>query len=447
MTLIELLVVIIIITTLVAAAIPLLSPSNDDRRIREATRGLNTYISGAISRAVALRRPYGIYLKRLSQDTNTDPNRDSDPSKDLSPDNGACLEVFYVEQQPPYAGFDSNSRACVTIDPTPPSDVPNAVLIRFITSTPGSTDTNLPVGWSADQFPSQMIRPGDVIEINGTQYELLYSPAYSLTNIKVDGPTGPASKDPFTVYFDRNSLSQPPQILARPLNDSGQQIIPRYDDQGKEIGSVSPLRRPYWTNASPYKILRQATLATDEPYQLPEGTAIDLRASGVGGDDFFQVPNVHDNHRPVMIVFTPEGRVQRVSFNLLPHDSLEGDVEVFDQAVVDNVYLLVGRRDRIAPPDVASDPTLRTGIPTAVDQVAKIKEPINWLSGDSRWIVIGSQTGRVVTIENAFVDLAALINQYTASPFLYSQSTEAMRNAQIVSAREFTREMKQLGGR
>ena len=26
---------------------------------------------------------------------------------------------------------------------------------------------------------------------------------------------------------------------------------------------------------------------------------------------------------------------------------------------------------------------------------------INWLSGTSRWIVIGSQSGRVATIENA----------------------------------------------
>ncbi len=45
MTLIELLVVIVILSTIVGAAIPLLSPSNDDRRLREAARGLNTYIT------------------------------------------------------------------------------------------------------------------------------------------------------------------------------------------------------------------------------------------------------------------------------------------------------------------------------------------------------------------------------------------------------------------
>ena len=65
MTLIELLVVIIILTTIVAAAIPIMSPANDDRRLREATRGLNTFITGAQARAIALSRPFGIALKRL----------------------------------------------------------------------------------------------------------------------------------------------------------------------------------------------------------------------------------------------------------------------------------------------------------------------------------------------------------------------------------------------
>src|SRR5262245_33566978 len=98
LTLIELLVVIIILTTVVAAAIPILSPAGSDREIREATRGLNTFITGAQTRALQTRRPYGIALKRLSQETaNAD-------------DNGVCLEAYYAEQQPPYSGFDANSR-------------------------------------------------------------------------------------------------------------------------------------------------------------------------------------------------------------------------------------------------------------------------------------------------------------------------------------------------
>jgi Tfp pilus assembly protein FimT len=106
MTLIELLIVIVIFTTIVAAAIPLMSPSNNDRQLREAARGLNTFISGAQARAISTNRPFGVAIKRLSQDTKR------------PEDNSISLEVFYIEQQPPYAGFDANSRACVSLHPT-----------------------------------------------------------------------------------------------------------------------------------------------------------------------------------------------------------------------------------------------------------------------------------------------------------------------------------------
>src|SRR5688572_7008816 len=52
MTLVELLVVIVILTTVVAAAIPIMAPSNVDRQLREASRTLNTYITGAQARAI-----------------------------------------------------------------------------------------------------------------------------------------------------------------------------------------------------------------------------------------------------------------------------------------------------------------------------------------------------------------------------------------------------------
>src|SRR6476619_271462 len=105
MTLIELLVVIVILTTIVGAAIPLMSPSNDDRRLREAARGLNTYIIGAQTRAISTKRPSGVACKRLSQGTKR------------AEDNGVSLEAFYGEQQAPYTGFDSNARACVALHP------------------------------------------------------------------------------------------------------------------------------------------------------------------------------------------------------------------------------------------------------------------------------------------------------------------------------------------
>jgi hypothetical protein len=123
----------------------------------------------------------------------------------------------------------------------------------------------------------------------------------------------------------------------------------------------------------------------------------------------------------------------------------------FDQPIVDNVFLLIGKRENCPPPDVGSDKTLDSSqlpAPSAANRetlLADMKKPVNWLRGESRWIVIGSQSGRVVTVENAFVDPLAVINDpknSTAPP-----SSELLRNAQIRAAREFIKEMKQLGGR
>jgi hypothetical protein len=84
---------------------------------------------------------------------------------------------------------------------------------------------------------------------------------------------------------------------------------------------------------------------------------------------------------------------------------------------------------------------------TTDEQKAKLKEPLNWLSGDSRWVVIGSQSGRVATIENANIDLADVLSTPPMPVNTATAGTEAMRTGQIIEAREFTHEMKQQGGR
>jgi hypothetical protein len=429
---VELLVVVVILTTIVAAAIPILAPTNDERRLREASRALNTFITGAQARAISLDRPYGIALKRLSQDT------------DRPDDRGVCLEVFYVEQQPPFAGFDRASKACVAIHPQL-----DAVLVNFVRAAPGSAKVNsLPIGILPDLFPSGMFRPGDVIEIQGTQFELLYN-----------------NSQPFgqRVSLDQNGFFAAPggqsefpvTILARPINDSGQQIQPEYDNVGFPIGNDRPTNAPpeppppYWTEPAPYRILRQPTFTSDEPYQLPEGTAIDLRASSVGSDvgvpgRYFYVPGGTSNSHPVMIMFAPEGRVARVTFSQAPPTN----AEPFDEPVVDNIFLLVGKRENVPAPDVTSndeDPTLYSPDTLTDEQRAELRGQINWLSGSSRWIVIGWQSGRIVTIENALVDPAAVFALATGQGV--APGSEGLRNRQILTAREFTREMSQLGGR
>jgi hypothetical protein len=143
-------------------------------------------------------------------------------------------------------------------------------------------------------------------------------------------------------------------------------------------------------------------------------------------------------------MFTPEGRVARVSYSQQPISEDPPEPPAFDQPVVDNIFLLVGKRENAPPPPLADDKTLNSAELAAAkteEQRQSLREPINWLSGNSRWIVIGSQSGRVVTVENAFVDLLSMVTTFSVPPI------EQDRNVQILAAREFTREMAQLGGR
>jgi prepilin-type N-terminal cleavage/methylation domain-containing protein len=456
MTLIELLIVIIILTTLVSAAIPLMSPTNDDRRLREASRAVNSFIAAAQARAIAIQRPVGVAIKRLSKDTKK------------PDDNAVSVELYYVEQPSPFVGFNEQSMARVALYPLPSGSslyggAKNLVVIQFVspgTNTNfGSGGNGLPKNLLPDQFAPGVVRPGDTIVVNGTHYQLL-SP-------NPNGPNDsnvPAQLDPSSSFFLANTgvvgSRGVVQIVAQPLNDSGQMIDVRWDNDGYALGPdrgasyvagtdpapPSPPNAPYWTNPASYKILRQPMKTSAEPLQLPEATAIDLRASGVGDNDYFYVPNVHDNAEDILIMFAPEGRVSRLAYSLEPPDALDPPTSTYDQPVVDNIILLIGRRENCPPPDIGGstgDKTLNTNSfstvpPPTEQQIAEMKKPVNWLRGESRWIVIGSQSGRVITVENAFVDVKSLA---------ISSPTEVTRNSQILAAREFVKEMKQLGGR
>jgi type II secretory pathway pseudopilin PulG len=86
MTLVELMVVVAIAIVLVAAAVPIMRPALKDRKLREASRQLNTFIANAKARAAETGRPVGIWIAR---DTNY---------------NNSSYQIFLAESPPPFAG-------------------------------------------------------------------------------------------------------------------------------------------------------------------------------------------------------------------------------------------------------------------------------------------------------------------------------------------------------
>lgn len=423
MTLIELLIVIVILATLTAAALPILTPSTTERRVREATRGLNAYISQAQAKAISSQRPYGVALKRLSSETGQDAAR------------GVCIEVVAVEQPVPYSGFDENSRMRVAINP----DQPGSVRLQFVTRNSTNTSTGLPAGWGPDLVPAGLIRVNDIVEFQGSRFQL--ATFESGTTIDANN------------YFTGNAADSTPQLvtlIAAPINDTGQLLKPEYDANGQRLsaaliqtGNSTP---PYWTEPAAYKIHRQPTTTSAPPFQLPEGTAIDLEASG----EFGEVPLHWDDQNaalgeletptnsPIYIMFSPEGSIERVQYERAEIDSgTIAPVSVLRTPTA-NVALLVGRRENI--PVTTLNPV--GGTETELEAE---KAKINWLNTESRWVVLGAQTGNVVTAENAFVNLPIQADDYDGDNDVDGSLLET-RMGQIQAAQEFARGMRPTGG-
>ncbi len=147
-TLIEMLIVVSIMMILVAAAATMMRPATESRRIREAARAINVYLSSARNRAMETGRPCGVMLRRL-QGAQT-----------------AVLTLDQCEVPPCYCGEMEQSVARVTQSGTD-------ISVALLSSASGGPET----------LPSGMVRPNDLIQFNcqGPMYRIL------LTTEPLDG--------------------------------------------------------------------------------------------------------------------------------------------------------------------------------------------------------------------------------------------------------------------
>nr|WP_197531422.1 hypothetical protein [Posidoniimonas corsicana] len=421
MTLVELLVVITIMAILLGAAIPVIAPADDSRRLREAARAVNTFIAGAKTRARETGRPFGVAFKKLSRDTGS------------AEDNGVCLELYYVEQQPPYAGFDSNSRVMLSYDTnTAGVLVPGQVNVRFVTRGDMNDPVPLPPGYDIDPLPA-VIRVGDRVQVG----DLL---------LEFNDETSPRNDQGF--YTDTDSTMGAKvvsgnlntfQVSGGPAPNSGysQLLNLVYDGNGNRVTDTATWAAPFWTEPLRYKILRQPTKASGEPLLMNEKTAIDLEASGFGSGlrlhdpyrtDSSGTPTPNNNPDDVIVMFTPEGAMNEAYLNV----ALQG-AGAERTLVSSNLFLLVGLRENIpAPEDTFA------GFTGSDRDKQDLKDTFNWLNGDARWVVVGAQTGAVATVENAFVE---------PTQFAANANVSQRRDLEITAAREFARQAVSQGGK
>lgn len=463
MTLVELLVVMAIISILVSTAIPVLSPASDARRIREATRGINTFIAGAQARALERQRPVGVGFKKLSQDTGR------------AEDNGACIELYYVEQPPAFTGYDNNSRVMVAIDVANNGGLlAGQVRLRFVRlgNTIQQQQDFLPSSLDPESIPPGFFRPGDIVVVGNTQYRLIDTSTEHVDDAGF-----------YTSTIGGGSVpNRASTIVAEPIGSTGQTGVPIYDNEGDRLADLEqtsdvdtdPLNdmdiAPFYSAPMPYKISRQSSSLSKSfsaRYQLPSGTAIDLEGSAFSDGIRFHEPlgvlqangtttNPINNDDDVIVMFSPEGAM--ISTTVSSHNNVVNEAKDVNQlSVQSDLYLLVGLRENVIGP--TADTTSLEEIYPAADydfatitgtdaEIQEKKALINWLNLDSRWLTINARSGSIIASENAFVDPNAIaIAEDTLLGGSYPGTLGARRQLELTRAREFAILRQRAGGR
>ncbi len=287
-TLIELLIVISIMMLLAAFALPQLAPLSKQRKIREAARSVNVFLSRARSRAIESGRPCGVAFHRVSDDTN-------------DPLSNAVSMLYQAEVPPPYAGDTMSARVTMT-----------AGVYPYYTATlTGST------------IQPGLLRRGDKIQINsqGSWYtlndrnpDILY----------VDGTPTP-DDDGDGVLDGDGFIDGDDTIPGFPITELFLTVDPQHQS-ALPWPSTTPL---------PFKILRQPVRTIAQPLTLPVETTVDLGCSGTD-----QNATLFDSGQDdVIIMFSPNGSVGRYYWDV---DGVNDDTDATEP-----IYLLIGWRDLI----------------------------------------------------------------------------------------------------
>ena len=387
LTLIELMVVIVILMTLVGGVIPVLSPNNEARKIRDASRGLQTYIMQAQARAARTGRPTGIAFR------------------ETSPGSGVALDVFQIEIPPPFTGFSSASSARFYRNPSRDDytiELGEGYLVFINDEGVGSV-------------PPQFTKPGDLIEVGNGLFQLGYANARNELEEVND-----------VYYFKPTNLYKNAKLLP----SGGPRTFPTSQGTAK-------------TPPNRYRIARQPVNTSESPYTLPAGVAIDMHASGTEGGSTPTLFALHvalkkdgtiDPNSPpkqVGIMFSPSGGVDSVYYSNGKIFGPTSSGSSVPSPITDasRVFLLLGRVENVVQNMRSSPSAISEG--ATDEQLAELQQRINWLNLDSRWIAFDTRSGRSVVTDNTFVDARRYFDLW----------------GQLNVARQFARQMRSGNGR
>jgi len=287
-TLIELLVVIAILMLITASAIPIVAPSIQQRRVREATRLVSSYLAAARSRAIESGRPVGVIFERYLA-----------PGSTAAPQS-YCMNLAMAQSQPPYAGDYTNSTAAVAY---------NGAQLEIIGFPNGDLVTN------------QNICVGDRIRLNGRVPDFVLTQAGATTYLAAPSTTAPWllwTESALAVGALPVTYYPPPLLLTA------------------TVAAPAPVS---------FQIFRRPVRSADPPLQLPEGIVIDMQWSGMATAAGATITNLaNGTTATVSGVFTQQSN-PIVSF--APTGALDMVYDVGFQRPTGALFLLLGRSDQV----------------------------------------------------------------------------------------------------
>jgi len=229
-------------------------PALEERRIREATRSVNVYLSAARNRAIENQRPWGVAVLR-------------DGNMAL-----AGTRLIQVEVPTPYAGDTTNTSVSLSWD-----GMVNAQGIATVTANRSSGSTS-----------GGLIRIGDQVQINYRPpvYEIKAAASVDADGFVRASPSGGVDPDGFPltlqVYLGRDASGNPIASLPWPSGGSA---------------------------AVPFQIIRQPVTSSVPPLQLPRNVVVDLWYSGSASTQF-STASIYATDS--VILFSSTGAVDRI---------------------------------------------------------------------------------------------------------------------------------------
>jgi len=294
MSLTELLIVVAVMVILLGLGLPMVKTGLEGRRIREASRQLNTYVELAKSQAAETGRPAGLIL-----DVETLPGNGL--PEDYLP---YVSQVFLAQTPPPYVGDMVTARVRVAYNSS--AYVPTMV----------STYPRIAAFTDSGSF-SSLLRPGDQIKFDyrGSLYTLYFDNTTSVWH--------------FNLYPS-------PQTLANvPLPPTGVALPYQVFRQPEKSGSMPMEMAP-----GAVIDLSMSGFGLSDEFRFDNDIVIGNPNTLVKEIQF------------VSIVFGPSGGVTRVLVNKYNHNTNQTEIDTHMPTAT--LHLLVGKIDGVLLDDIAN---------------------------------------------------------------------------------------------